>query len=86
MIKYKKTNDPNVIKKIVITESEIRLDELEKEILEIKAQQNNTLKVKTEPDQETLDFWNEMLPLTDIEHAERELREKEKLLEQLKKL
>ena len=86
MIKYKKTSNPNVIKKIETIESEIRLDELEKQIQDLKAQLDNILEPKTEPDQETLDFWNEMMPLANIEDIKIELKEKEKLLAQLKKL
>ena len=86
MIKYKKTSNPNVIKKIEKIESEIRLDELEKQIQDLKAQLDNIPEPKTEPDQETLDFWNEMMPLANIEDIKIELKEKEKLLAQLKKL
>jgi len=86
MIKYKKTSNPNVIKKIETIESEIRLDELEKQIQDLKAQLDNIPEPKTEPDQETLDFWNEMMPLANIEDIKIELKEKEKLLAQLKKL
>jgi len=86
MIKYKKTNNPNIIKKIETIESEIRLDELEKQIQDLKAQLDNIPEPKTEPDQETLDFWNEMMPLANIEDIKIELKEKEKLLAQLKKL
>ena len=87
MIKYKKTSNPNVIKKIETIESEIRLDELEKQIQDLKAQLDNIPEPKTEPDQETLDFWNEMmLPPLRKEELEEELREKEELLKKLKRL
>jgi len=87
MIKYKKTNNPNIIKKIETIESEIRLDELEKQIQDLKAQLDNIPEPKTEPDQETLDFWNEMmLPPPRKEALEEELREKEELLKKLKRL
>jgi len=87
MIKYKKTSNPNVIKKIETIESEIRLDELEKQIQDLKAQLDNIPEPKTEPDQETLDFWDEMmLPPLRKEELEEELREKEELLKKLKRL
>jgi len=86
MIKYKKTDNPNIIKKIEIVESEIHLDKLEKQISELKAQLDNTPKPKTEPDQETLDFWNSQLEMIEREELEKRLKEKEDLLKQLKVL
>jgi len=86
MIKYKKTDNPNIIKKIEIIENEIHLDKLEKEISELKAQLDNMPKPKTKPDQETLDYWNEMHIREDREELERQLKEKEGLLKQLKVL
>ena len=76
MIKYKKTSNPNIIKKIGTIESEIHLDKLEKQIQDLKAQLDNIPEPKTEPDQETLDFWNEMMIPPRNEELEKELREK----------
>ncbi len=86
MIQYKKTENPNVIKRIKIIEDEIYIDRLKLEIENLRKQLKYIPKPKTKPDQETLDFWNEMMPLTDVEHIERELKRKEELLEQLRKL
>lgn len=85
-VKYERI-DENRVKRIEIYESEIRLDELEAEIENLRERIENLPKLKTEPDQETLDFWNEMMITPSIkEELEEELREKEELLKQLKGL
>jgi len=81
---YEKTEDPNIIKKIETIESEIHLDKLEAAIRKLQEQIRNTPKPKSEPDQETLNYWNEMASLS-LE-LESKLREKEELLEQLREL
>lgn len=86
MTEYKKTNNPNIIKKIEIIESEIHLDKLEKQISELKAQLDNTPKPKTKPDQETLDYWNSQLEMIEREELEKRLKEKQDFLKMLKGL
>lgn len=86
-MKYEKTDNPNVVKEVKVIGREIHLDKLEAEIKELQEQLKNIPKPKEKPDQETLDFWNEMmLPSFNKEELEEELREKEELLERLKGL
>jgi len=81
---YERTEDPNIIKEIKTIESEIHLDKLEAAIRKLQEQIRSIPRPKEEPDQETLDYWNEMtLPSLELEN---ELREKEELLEQLRGL
>ena len=81
---YEKTEDPNIIKKIKTIESEIHLDKLEAAIRRLQEQIRNIPKPKKEPDQETLNYWNEIA--SSSLRLENELREKEELLEQLREL
>ena len=59
MITYEKTIDPNIIKQIETSETNIRLDSIQQAIDNLQAQIDEA-PCKTKPDQETLDFWNEM--------------------------
>lgn len=81
---YEKTEDPNIIKKIKTIESEIHLDKLEAAIRKLQEQIRNIPRPKEKPDQETLNYWNEVAS-SSLE-LEDELREKEELLEQLREL
>ena len=54
------------------------------ELKELREQIRNTPKPKKEPDQETLNYWNEIA--SSSLRLENELREKEELLEQLREL
>lgn len=84
---YEKTEDPNIVRQIKTVVSRIYLDKLEGQILKIRAQLNSIPEAKTEPDQETLDFWNEMVALPlNREELEGKLRKKERLLELLREL
>jgi len=84
---YEKTEDPNVIKKIETVKSEIHLVKLEADIKNLQKQIKNYPNPKEKPDQETLDFWNDMMvSSSDKEKLEEELKKKEELLKQLKRL
>ena len=81
---YKKTDDPNIIMKIETVESEIHLDKLENQISELNKQIKDSPKPKTEPDEETLAFYNEYT-IEDINWQE-QIDEKMGFLNQLKEL
>ena len=57
---YRKTPDPNVFVKADTSESFVYLDELTSGIDDLQEQIDTLPKPKTKPDQETLDFYNEM--------------------------
>lgn len=80
MATYKKSADPNII--IKVSESEIYLDKLKKQIAELQTQVASAPKIKTKPDQETLDMWNSFIP----ESGAEELQAKKDLLRQLEAL
>lgn len=84
-MKYEKTDDPNIIKKIQTMEGFIHLDELETEIKNLESQINDRPKPKTKPDQETLDCYNMEIEMQDP-MLEEELKEKKELLNTLKSL
>lgn len=85
MIKYEKTDDKNVVKKILVVESEIRLDVLRKEIEDLERQIEEAPKPKEKPDEETLEFWNAMnaVPIDDLIGR---LEEKQEFLRKLEEL
>ena len=85
-ITYEKTKDKNIIKKVETNDSYIHLDKLQKEIDNLQSEINDIPKPKTKPDQETLDFWNDMRPSTNIDDLKGELIEKQKLFNQLKEV
>jgi len=85
-MKYEKTEDPNIIRQIKTVVSEIYLDKLGEQILELRAQLSSIPEAKTKPDQETLDFWNALNVREDKEDLEKLLKEKEDLLKQLEEL
>lgn len=57
-VRYEKTADPNIIKRIETVETEIHLDKLEKQVSALEAEIAAVPAAKTKPDQETLEFWN----------------------------
>ena len=83
-VKYERI-DENRIRRIEVYESEIRLDELRQEIRRLREQLKDIPTPKTTPDQETLDFWNEVM-CSDRQILEAEIKEKEKFLKQLEGL
>lgn len=60
-ITYQKIDETKV-KKIVSTESELAVADLEVEIADLKSRIAALPQAKTKADQETLDFWNLMNP------------------------
>ena len=80
MVTYERI-DENRIKEIKTVESEIYIDKLKKDIKELQRQINLAPKLKTEPDKETLDFWN--AHIEDINPLKEELRKKQKILSNL---
>lgn len=81
---YEKTSNPNIIKKTETVESEILLDKLREQIADLESQIASMPKVKTKPDQETLDYWNTfIMPAQDIQA---ELDSKKSMLSQLEAL
>ena len=81
MIKYEKTNDPKIFKRIHTTEFSI--EKLEKDIENLKKQIESLPKPKTKPDQETLDVYNSNIDSGDS--IKEELEEKQKLLKEITK-
>lgn len=85
-MKYETTEDSNIIKEIRTVESDIHIDELEKQIKELVEQIKNIPKSKIEPDQETLEFWNEMNIGNSKDELEETLIKKEEFLKKIKGL
>lgn len=86
-MKYEKTDNPNVIKRVQTIESEIYLDKLEAEVEHLQIQIKDIPKMKTEPDQECLDHYNmEIEMMGDHGMFEAELKNKQDLLKILRKL
>lgn len=83
-ITYEKTGDPNIVKEVTEVKVDIHLDRLREEIADLEAMIADLPNAKTKPDQETLDYWNEM---NDMAHAksdmEAQLKEKQALLKTL---
>ena len=85
MITYEKI-DENTVKKIETFESEIYLDKLEKQVSDLVEQIENIPEPKTNPDDETLDFWNSMNVGISKDELNKTLKDKEKLFKELKGL
>ena len=88
MIKYEKTKDPNIIKQIETIESEILINKLEKQIIDLEIQIANAPQLieKGKYPQEVLaliDEYNSMIDITDIQE---ELDRKRNLLNLLNEL
>ena len=78
---YEKTEDPNIVKEIESVEADIHLDKLQKEINDLKTEISSLPEPKTKPDEETLEFWNEMNVNPLKVEAEGRLQEKEDLMD-----
>ena len=83
-VEYEATDDPNVFMKLTIRDSMVSLVALQKEIETLSTLIEGLPRPKTEPDQETLEFWNAM----QVDQIEREgllkqRDEKARLIEQL---
>lgn len=86
-ITYRKTNDPNIFIKADTRESNIRLSDIRRDIDNLIAMISNLPVAKMEPDQETLDFWNEMrVGMAEKADLERQRDEKVALRELLEAL
>ena len=82
--KYEKTSNPNIINKIEMVESEIYLNKLTEQVRTLEEEIKNTPEPKTEPDLETLNFFNMQNEMMfDKEDLEMQLKEKKDLLERL---
>lgn len=66
-------------------EEKVNVTKLEKKIIDLKEEIKNVPKLKTKPDQETLDYWNAfaVYPTEPIEH---DINLKEKELAEYKKI
>lgn len=85
-MKYEKTEDPNIIKKIETIESEIYLDKLQEDINSLQIQLDSIPKPKEKPDQETLDCYNMEIEMMNDPMIEVSLKDKKELLNKLKSL
>jgi len=80
-------NNDGVITKIVTNEEIIDLQQLEDEIANLEEQILNMPSIKTEPDQETLEFWNmENHMLIDKEILQSQIDKKIELLNTLRNI
>jgi hypothetical protein len=86
MEKFKLTEDKDVVKKVVTTETLINIKELENEIIKLE-EQINSIFYKTRPDQETLMLYNEHQDLMfDKTGLQKTLKQKQDLLKELKEV
>ena len=85
-ITYEKTEDANKVKKIETNDSYIYLDVLQNEIDNLQLEIDDIPEPKTKPDQDTLDYWNDTRPPTEMDELEKELLGKKELLNQLNKV
>jgi len=86
-ITYEQTADKNIIKKIETNYDYIYLDKLQTEIDNLQTEIDNIPKPKTKPDEETLEYFNmEMGLITNKEENEKQLKEKQELLDKIKKV
>ena len=80
-ITYEKTVDPNVVAEVREVRTEIHLDKLTRQIRDLETQLAAVPEPKTEPDQETLEFWNDhQARALDAEGLQARIRQKKELL------
>ena len=90
MTEFQKTEDRNVIKRIDVVQTEIRLDELVKEIVALQSELENLPLIIECPKkvgkdiQELIEKHNRMLPVKN--ELKKKIKEKQELLELLKNL
>lgn len=85
-MKYERTKNPNIIKKIETIESEIHLDILAEQVKKLEDEIKSIPEPKEKPDDETLEFFNMHNMGFNKEELTRDLKEKKDLLERLKGL
>ena len=84
MITYEKTDDVNIIKEVRTVIKEIRIDDIETDIAKLQSQLDNMPMPKTEPDQETLAYYNGNIEMEfRKEDIKTVLKEKQDLLKEL---
>lgn len=92
MTEYEKTPDPNIIKQTEAVVSEIHLDKLHKQIDDLTTQIENIHEPIVCPKDASdeiiaaVEFWNQMNAHTDRGTLEAERKEKQDLIDMLKKL
>lgn len=78
---YEKSGDVNIVHQYELDKQEIHIDKLEKQIADLSQQIEDIPEPKTKPDQETLDYYNEMIKDFDKAGLEEERDEKVTLLD-----